>query len=258
LTSSTSFFEPVIKDYQSGSSRILDQVIWASGKTMKELQWDHYPTEILLDELEKVQCHHSDLVIIRHFVLEIKQIIKDQGPCLTKNSILSWIDDYRGKWRNANNNIAKNFLQICPVDRMKMLFHSHSGTLVELGREIFSHKINVEIFQTESIPGAEGKIQAVELRNIGLNVDLVADAEIPEVLGKINIVLFGADQISKNSWLNKMGTRKLSELAHQMKIPVWVLADSRKKVDKIKISNPIFEETDLGLLTGLITENVKV
>jgi translation initiation factor 2B subunit (eIF-2B alpha/beta/delta family) len=180
------------------------------------------------------------------------------GQSLTKNSILTWIWEYKVKWKNVNKTIAQNFLQICQVDGLNLLFHSHSGTLVELGKELFSRKTPVQIFQTESLPGGEGKIQAVELKNIGLNVDLIADDEIPEMLGKINIVLFGADQISPKSWLNKVGTRMISELAGHMRIPVWILSDSRKKVENMKNLNPIFEETDLDLITGLITENVKI
>ena len=68
----------------------------------------------------------------------------------------------------------------------------------------------------------------------------------------------GADQISKNAWINKVGTLNISTLANQEGVQVWVLCDSRKMVKKVSTNRDIFEEIGIDFATGVITEKVKI
>ena len=51
----------------------------------------------------------------------------------------------------------------------------------------------------------------------------------------VDLVLLGADAVTPNGTLNKVGSGMFAKLAYYEKIPVYILADSLKYVKKIKI-----------------------
>ncbi len=256
MNSNGNYFDPIKEDHQSGSSRILEQVIWACEKLIESNPDKSSLGLELLHELENIQYHHPDLVIIRHFSneLEKKNKVKDTG----NGSLLQWIEDYKSEWRHVNSRIARNFLEIIDLPEFRVLLHSHSGTLIEFGRELIKKDLPIKIYQTLSEPGGEGLVQAAELKNLGIDPIVINDDEIEKVIDDVNLVLFGADQISKNAWINKVGTLNISSHANKHGVQVWVLCDSRKIVNRVEKSREIFEEIGIDFATGVITEKVKI
>ncbi len=253
------FFESVWKDHQSGSSRILEQVIWGFNESIHHDSFSKESSSRLCLELEEIAEHHKDLIVIQHFSNQAKsKLIRGLQESDYQKSIESWLDDYKKEWRDVNKRIAKNFLELNPLKKSTLLFHSHSGALVELGKQLSMSGFDGKIIQTISEPGSEGKIQAIELDNLELEVELIEDETAIYRMKAVDQLVFGADQFNSQEWLNKIGTRSLTECANSFDVPVWILADSRKKVNAVSVNGEIFEKTPLSLATGLITENVKI
>ena len=90
---------------------------------------------------------------------------------------------------------------------------------------------------------------------------------------KTTKVFLGADALTKKGIINKIGSKVIAQIAHQNKIPVYIIADSWKFTNKnlpieqrhlneiwdkapknIKIKNPAFETVQKKLITKIITE----
>ncbi len=254
---SYSFFDIVKKDHQNGSTRILDQAIWATRKTLEQFKEGDYFVISILDELENLEFHHPDLIILRHFINQFKNFLQvRENPGVKEAN--QWIEDYKKEWKDVNSRIANNFLDIVDLRQATVLLHSHSGTIVELGKAMAKRKLEVKIFQTTSEPGGEGILQAAELKNMGLKVEIISDHEMAQVIPGVDLAVFGADQISKEKWTNKVGTKRIADLCLQESKQVWVLCDSRKRVEETQAIGDIFEETSMALATGMVTENIKI
>ena len=91
---------------------------------------------------------------------------------------------------------------------------------------------------------------------------------------KATKVFLGADALTKKGIINKIGSKPIAQIAHQQKIPVYIIADSWKftKEDlpieqrdlnevwdnapkNIKIKNPAFEFLPKKYITKIITEH---
>ena len=92
------------------------------------------------------------------------------------------------------------------------------------------------IWQTVSSPANEGFIQAGFLKNLGFDVHVFHEDAVSKFITKLDLAIFGADLLWKDSFLNKVGTFPISLIFRHFRKPVYVLAESRKKIDTAKIS----------------------
>ena len=57
-----------------------------------------------------------------------------------------------------------------------------------------------------------------------------------------DMVFFGADAILKKGVINKIGSGMISEIAFNHNIPVYIIADSWKYTEKVKLEQRSFKE----------------
>jgi translation initiation factor 2B subunit (eIF-2B alpha/beta/delta family) len=124
----------------------------------------------------------------------------------------------------------------------------------------------------------QGHKTAKELSKTGIKVTMVIDSAVGGLFEnnsrKISAMFIGADALLKNGdIINKIGSNMFSELAHNNKIPVYVIADSWKfskrdvKIEErahqeiwknapkyIRIKNPSFEKVNSKYITAIISE----
>jgi translation initiation factor 2B subunit (eIF-2B alpha/beta/delta family) len=182
----------------------------------------------------------------RHLdVNELRRLIGEEG-----NAILD------GRLRAA----ASIAIQL--QDRLKdsvVLTHSASATV----REALVHTPPARAICTVSEPVGEGRAFAEELRNEGLNVDLVDDADAPAALDGATLFLIGADTVFHDGTLNnKIGTTTLAEAAAARNVPTVVACEIIKLAPIEAASAPepseaertLFELTPPELLSEIVTE----
>src|SRR3954451_13282067 len=100
-----------------------------------------------------------------------------------------------------------------------VMTHSASATV----REALIHTPPAKAICTVSDPVAEGRAFAEELREQGLNVDLVEDADAEDAVATADLLLVGADTVFRCGTLcNKIGTTKLAEAAQAAGVPTIV------------------------------------
>jgi translation initiation factor 2B subunit (eIF-2B alpha/beta/delta family) len=147
-------------------------------------------------------------------------------------------------------------------DRLKdsvVLTHSASGTV----REALVHTPPARAICTVSEPVGEGRAFAEELRNEGLNVDLVEDADAPAVLDDATLLLIGADTVFHDGTLNnKIGTTALAEAAAARNVPTVVACEIIKLApieaatapEPSEAERTLFELTPPELISEIVTE----
>jgi translation initiation factor 2B subunit (eIF-2B alpha/beta/delta family) len=196
--------------------------------------------------------------------------VLDKADKLPKQEILKHFDDAQTKINKFVFRIIKN--------NSKIFTHCHSTNVVNALIYSKKHGKKFEVYNTETRPLLQGHKTAKELSKTGIKVTMVIDSAVGGLFEnnsrKINAMFIGADALLKNGdIINKIGSNMFSELAHNNKIPVYVIADSWKfskrdvKIEErahqeiwknapkyIRIKNPSFEKVNSKYITAIISE----
>lgn len=220
-----SFKEKILqikKNQSSGSSQLLQEII-NTLTTNKASDHDLLWSFSTLGEID------PSMRLIHHFLEELKPAIG--------YDFNNQIQEYIFRWENVNEKIVKNLLNSLPNRSLTILTHSHSGVVIEVIMLMLKYGYSIEIIQTESHPGGEGFIQAKALHQLGVAVTIIKDNTIIDHIGTVNCCFFGVDQYDEKSFVNKVGSNNIVEMADKANVPVFVLGDTRKKVNKVKLDN---------------------
>ena len=218
----TGFNEKIIaikSDHSYGSTILLQEIINVFITTK-------YSNNELLQSFSELGKIDSSMVVIHHFLKELKPAIGQDFQ--------HKVAEYASTWKNVNERIAENLKANLSGDSLIILTHSHSGAIIGVVEILLRLGYTIEIIQTESQPGGEGKIQATALERSGLDVALIKDDSIIEIIDNVNCCFLGVDQFDEKSFVNKVGSKEIVEIAYQANIPVFVLGDSRKKAGCIQ------------------------
>jgi eIF-2B alpha/beta/delta-like uncharacterized protein len=159
--------------------------------------------------------------------------------------------------------------------------HCHSTNVSNALIYAKKHGKKFQVYNTETRPLFQGRRTANELRKAGIKVTMFVDSAVALAIEKeskkdkiyANKIFIGADALLPNGIINKIGSGLISELAHNHKIPFYIVADSwkfsRKKVPieqrslnevwnnapkDVKIKNPAFEFVPKKNISGIVTE----
>jgi ribose 1,5-bisphosphate isomerase len=177
----------------------------------------------------------------RHAQLEVeqlRQLVREEGEALVN-----------GRLRAAASIAIQ--LQERLTDAI-VLTHSASATV----REALLHTPPARVICTVSSPQEEGRPFAEELREAGLEVELVEDEEAPQQLEWASLLLLGADTVFRDGTLcNKAGTRRLAEAADAQSVPTLIACE----VIKLAPADPPrggaeYELTPAELIDCVVTE----
>ncbi len=109
------------------------------------------------------------------------------------------------------------------------LTHCHSSTVVSMFREARKSGKRFSIFATETRPRFQGRKTVIELLEAGLeDVTLIIDDVAPSILeGRlkhIDAVFIGADLLSKEGFVNKVGSLGIAYAGERRNIPLYCLS----------------------------------
>jgi ribose 1,5-bisphosphate isomerase len=160
----------------------------------------------------------------------------------------------------------------------RVLTHSRSSTVLCSFIEARRAGRDFSVVATESRPMFEGRALSEALAGEGIAVTLIADAAASLVMDRVDFVFVGADKITAQYLVNKIGTRMIALAARERGVPVYALCDTSKFIcadyltslvrneksanelwpdapSRVATMNPYFEHTPLPYLTGIITED---
>jgi translation initiation factor 2B subunit (eIF-2B alpha/beta/delta family) len=140
-----------------------------------------------------------------------------------------------------------------------VITHSASGTV----REAFEQSEPAKVLCTVSEPVGEGRAFTDDLREAGLNAELVEDADAPGRVKDASLLLIGADTVFRDGVIcNKVGTIPLAKAAAEAGIPTVVAAEviklapvpSTQAPELADIEKSLFELVPADLITEVVTE----
>jgi translation initiation factor eIF-2B subunit delta len=152
---------------------------------------------------------------------------------------------------------------------------SSSGSILSILRRAKDAGKNFKVIVPESRPQCEGRILAKFLGMENIPTTLITDAACGIFAKAVNLMLVGADSISEDSFVNKVGTKYISLLSQELKIPFYVVCETSKFISKslrpkirpfgnpaeileeslrnVTVENPYYEEIPLSHCQGIIT-----
>ena len=132
----------------------------------------------------------------------------------------------------------------------------------------------------EGRPLLEGREQAARLAEAGLPVWLVVDAALPLLVSQARMVWIGADAVTDQGVINKVGSFALALAAREHSVPVYALASRRKflpaataalRIEEMTAAevwdapapgvqprNVYFELVPMGLLRAVVVEDAVI
>jgi len=196
--------------------------------------------------------------------LQDPQTIREKGTAAVQGFLEDLI--------TASEKIKGHALPLLQGKR-RVMTHSYSSTV--LG--VLEGARGIEVICPESRPLCEGLQTAKELGAMGIRVRLVTDFAALSLVKESDLVMVGADAITLEGVINKIGTYGLALAAKDKKIPFYVLAGKEKflpapfaqalRIEKkdpqeitketipnVVIENCYFDLTPLDLITGVVTQ----
>jgi len=188
----------------------------------------------------------------------------------------SFLQKERLQSSRTNAAIARHTFELL-AEKPRVLTHSYSGTVAAALEYASAKGMNMVLYLSEARPVNEGRRMAERLARGGIPVHFFVDDARASFVNRVDLVLLGADRISEETFVNKIGSRSVALLAAAQKIPVAVLA-ARNKLwpahlpfgeepehsgeevwagapPEIKIHNSYFEETELLHMHRVIMED---
>jgi ribose 1,5-bisphosphate isomerase len=157
--------------------------------------------------------------------------------------------------------------------------HCHSSTVTQLLATAKASGKNFKVICTETRPAFQGRITAKELVDLGIETTFIVDSAARTFMGDVDLVIVGADAItSEGNVVNKIGSSGIAVLAHEARVPFYVVSELLKfdpatltgeceKIEqrnpaevwneapaKLVVCNPAFDVTPNRYIHGLICE----
>ena len=164
-------------------------------------------------------------------------------------------------------------------DNSVVFTHCHSSTVTCLLAKAKTDGKNIKVICTETRPAYQGRITANELVGLGIETTFIVDSAARSFMENIDIVIVGADAItSEGNVVNKIGSSTIAVLAHEARVPFYVVSELLKfdpetlygeceKIEqrspnevwkeappKLIVRNPAFDVTSNRYIHGLICE----
>jgi len=182
---------------------------------------------------------------------------------------------FRAELETRSKRIAELALSLLR-DGCVVLTHSRSSTVLAALQLAAARGRLVEVVCTESRPGYEGRAVAASLAEQGIKTTLITDSSAAHFLGRVSLVLVGADSISREGLVNKVGTYGIAMAARDRGVPFYALCGTEKFLPSdypcfrivsqdpqevwpehpkgVEVLNLYFDVTPLDYVSGVVTE----
>lgn len=214
---------------------------------------------------------------IRYLIIQVQNQDTEQIEAITQNVITNasqFLKDLDASRERTAEIGAKRV-----KDGSAVFTHCHSSTVTRLLSRAKAQGKNFKVICTETRPAFQGRITAKELIDLDIDTTLIVDSATRTFMKDVDIIFVGADAItSEGNVVNKIGTGSLAVLAHEARVPLYIVSELLKfdpetlageceKIEqrnpaevwseapsKLSIRNPAFDVTPNRYISGVICE----
>jgi translation initiation factor 2B subunit (eIF-2B alpha/beta/delta family) len=267
-------------DNRSGAAEILRRAgevfsSLAASKTDTTSIDTEYARQLLIETCAEIVRAQPHMAVLANLASQVASTALSADDVLTAaaRSAHDFIDKVDRAILSATDNAAQLIKEGSVV-----LTHSRSSTVIAAFKKAREQGRTFSVIATESRPQFEGRRLAAALAGLGINVVFIADAAAAIELSRADFVLVGADTITPQFLVNKIGTRMIALAARELNLSVYALSDTSKLIDAelfsgaegdrhstaelwtdptegVVIMNRYFEPTPLHYFTKIITED---
>jgi len=210
------------------------------------------------------------------FLFFLDELNEENKPIAeNKESIITFLEHFSQSLKKGKSLISQNAIHHL-LSTSVIATYSSSGTIQYTIEKLSEQNTSITVYCAESRPKYEGTLLAQSLAKKGIDVNLMTDATLFSKIKDVNSLVIGADAITKQGNINKIGSYPLAQLASDYTIPIYCLAHSLKiipneyslqneskkpdtdllseKQENIAVINYYFDTTPLNLFNGIITE----
>lgn len=211
-----------------------------------------------------------------NFLFFLDELNEENKPIAEKKeSIITFLDHFSQSLKKGKSLISQNAIRyLLPMSVIAT--YSSSGTTQYTIEKLAEQNKSITVYCAESRPKYEGTLLAQSLAKKGIEVMLMTDATLFSKIKDVNSLVIGADAITKQGIINKIGSYPLAQLASDCTIPMYCLTHSSKIIPKehslrneskkpdtdllsekqknVNVVNYYFDTTPLNLFNGIITE----
>lgn len=175
---------------------------------------------------------------INHFLLKIDP---ENQPIVIKELL----EVFHERWKNVDRKTAEITNQEFDFENKTILLYGNDIIIHSLVDLLMVNQKKVNLIQIISPHDKAGKEQATLLASKNIQVKVIDDAGLGKFLPEIDVVLLGCDIIMHETFMAKTGTHLIAAATKTYGVPVFVLADSRKILNK-----KYFPQSVLGTFIG--------
>lgn len=181
------------------------------------------------------------------------RMLSDALSAVEQDRVALAVDTYVDKL-TAGSEAATDLRWVLGRRARAIMTHSASGT-VQAALVASKDRIG-SVLCTTSLPGGEGRALARRLSSAGLDARVIADAEIARVCSTVDMAIVGADAVTEQAVVNKVGTALVALAAREAGVPCYAIAPTGKLLPhSLATTLPAaFEHTPLGLFDAVLTE----
>jgi len=122
---------------------------------------------------------------------------------------------------------------------------------------IYSKEALSEVICCRSLPLGEGEFLKDQLEEEGIFTTLIEDSEAARYLSSCDFILLGADAVTEDFIVNKIGTLQIVLAARYLKKFVYVVVSKLKMIERkhylVEKLEQYFERIDISLITEIIS-----
>lgn len=199
--------------------------------------------------------------VFRAWAREWSELEGRTAPSRLRPALLRWLAARRRTLRQEPRRVARTVRRALPV-RSRVVTISRSDSVRRSLASVAFARRPREVIVLESLPGAEGRLQAAAIRRDGLTARVVPDAQGRRLVSGADVLLVGADAVDPTgAVVHKVGTLPLARAAHRAGVPTIVVTGMSKSTPSVVRSSALgalFDRTPARYITEYWTDDGRI
>jgi eIF-2B alpha/beta/delta-like uncharacterized protein len=251
------------------------QLLITLGEGSKAVSGEEFRRELLITGQALIRAQPSMALLVNLVNRSLFAVEEEMGLEEAKRALATTAQRYADQLERSVERIAQVAFPLIPEGAL-VLTHSFSSAILATFLQAKQEGRKFAVLCTESRPQDEGRLLAEKLVQAEVETRLVVDGLAPSMAKGAELVLVGADSLSSEGLVNKIGTYALALAARAYKVPFYALCDTEKFLplgytlpeeslkdpqevwpdhpSGVKVINRYFDLTPLDYLTGVVTE----
>jgi translation initiation factor 2B subunit (eIF-2B alpha/beta/delta family) len=183
----------------------------------------------MLNGLRTVITEKPNITSINHYINHfLLKIDPENQPIVIKELL----EVFHERWKNVDRKTAEVASHNFDFENKNILLFGNDINVQSLIELLDVHQKKFKVLQLISLNDDAGKEQAKIIASKGIPVKAMDTGGFGKIASEIDIILLGCDIIMHETFISKSGTHLIAAAAKTYHIPVFVLADSRKILNK--------------------------